>query len=259
MCLLAVLYRLVPESPILVAANREEYYDRPSLPPSIQSGKPRVLCGLDQRAGGTWLGVNQHGMFVGVTNRRSQGADPVGARSRGLLAREVLRCASARGGVDKAMEELITHRFEGLNLVICDAESGWVIHGDGEQEVQPLEEGLNIIGNQNMNDPQDERVRLAHRLLTLQMLDSPVKFLAVASKVFARSPSPQGRPTMVMRGNDYGTVSSTLIALSPKPRDAIFQFASGAPDETKYEDYSPMLRDILSRGLREARSKAKAS
>ncbi len=258
MCLLAVLYRLVPESPILVAANREEYYDRPSLPPSIQSGKPRVLCGLDQRAGGTWLGVNQHGMFVGLCNRRSN-TDPLGARSRGLLAREVLRCGSARKGVDKAMEELMTHRYEGLNLVVCDAESGWVVHGDGDNEVVPLENGLNIIGNQNVNDPTDERVRLAHRLLTLQMLDSPVKFLAVASKVFARSPSPPGRPTMVVRGSDYGTVSSTLIALSPKPRDAIFQFASGAPDETKYEDYSPMLRDILSRGLREARSKAKAT
>ncbi len=258
MCLLAVLYRLVPESPILVAANREEYYDRPSQPPSIQSGKPRVLCGLDQRAGGTWLGVNQHGMFVGLCNRIGS-SDPFGARSRGLLAREVLRCGSARKGVDKAMEELMAHRYEGLNLVVCDAESGWVIHSDGEAEVVPLEEGLNIIGNQDLNDPNDERVRLAHRLLTLQMLDSPVKFLAVASKVFARSPSPPGRPTMVARGSDYGTVSSTLIALSPKPRDAIFQFSAGAPDEAKYEDYSPMLRDILSRGLREARSKAKVS
>jgi hypothetical protein len=63
---------------------------------------------------------------------------------------------------------------------------------------------------------------------------------------------------MVVRGKDRGTVSSTLIALGKKPRDAIFQYASGSPDESRYEDYSPMLRDILSRGLREARSKAKA-
>lgn len=258
MCLLAVLYRLVPESPILVAANREEYYDRPSQPPSIQSGKPRVLCGLDQRAGGTWLGVNQHGMFVGVCSRRTSN-EQLGARARGLLAREILRTGSARRGVDKAVEEMMSERYESLNMIICDAESGWVVHADQEPDVVPLEEGLNIIGNQDVNDPSDERVRLAHRLLTLQMLDSPVKFLAVASKVFARAPTPAGRPTMVARGNDYGTVSSTLIALSPKPRDAIFQFASGAPDQAKYEDYSPMLRDILSRGLREARSKTKAT
>jgi hypothetical protein len=258
MCLLAVLYRLVPESPILVAANREEYYDRPTQSPSIQSGKPRVLCGMDQRAGGTWLGVNQHGMFVGLSNRRST-SDTIGARSRGLLAREVLRCANARKGVDKAMEELMTHRYEPLNLVVCDAESGWVIHSDETQEVLPLEDGLNIIGTQNLNDSNDDRVQLAHRLLTLQMLDSPVKFLAVASKVFARTPTPQGRASMVLRGRDFGTVSSTLLALGPKPRDAIFQYSAGSPDEAKYEDYSPMLRDILSRGLREARSKVKAN
>ena len=45
MCILAIQYQLVPDSPILVAANREEFYDRPSQPPSIQSGKPRILCG----------------------------------------------------------------------------------------------------------------------------------------------------------------------------------------------------------------------
>ena len=64
---------------------------------------------------------------------------------------------------------------------------------------------------------------------------------------------------MVVRGPDRGTVSSTLIALGKKPRDAIYQHSTGAPDRSKYEDYSPLLRDILSRGLRESRTaKAKA-
>jgi len=62
----------------------------------------------------------------------------------------------------------------------------------------------------------------------------------------------------VLRGKERGTVSSTLISLGKKPRDAIYQFADGAPDETKFEDFSPFLRDILSRGLRESRTKAKA-
>jgi hypothetical protein len=64
---------------------------------------------------------------------------------------------------------------------------------------------------------------------------------------------------MVIRGADYGTVSSTLLALGPKPRDAIYQHADGPADEARYEDYSPMLRDILSRGLRESRNKAAAN
>jgi hypothetical protein len=258
MCILAIQYRLVSDSPILVAANREEYYDRPSLPPAIQSGKPRVLCGVDQQAGGTWLGVNQNGMFVAACNR-SKSKSPIAPRSRGILGRELLRCTSSRQGVDQAMDELLTGKYEGVNYVIADPESAWVVHGGDEVNATELDEGLNILANGDVNDPRDERIQLAYRLLTLQMLDSPVKFLAVASKVFARAPSPPGRPTMIIRGKDWGTVSSTLIALGKKPRDAIYQFANGAPDQAKFEDYSPMLRDILSRGLREARAKAKTT
>src|SRR4030095_13323027 len=102
MCLLAVQYKSVPEAPILVAANREEAYDRPSLVPSIQPGKPRVLAGIDAKAGGTWLGVNQNGLFVGACNRPKL-MPPVSARSRGLLCRDLLRANSARHAVDIAL------------------------------------------------------------------------------------------------------------------------------------------------------------
>ena len=115
-------------------------------------------------------------------------------------------------------------------------------------------EGLNLIADHDLNDPRDARVQLAKRHLTLQTLDSPVKFLAIASKVFARAPAPEGRPSIVIREQERGTVSSTLISLGKKPRDAIFQYASGAPDKHRYEDFSPLLRDILSRGLREAKT-----
>jgi hypothetical protein len=145
-----------------------------------------------------------------------------------------------------------------VNLVVADSESGWVIHGGNEISASPLEEGLTIIGDRDVDDRSDERVRLAHRLLTLQMLDSPVKFLAVASKVFARAPLPGGRAGMVIREKGSQTISSTLLSLGKKPRDAIYQYANGAPDQAKYEDFSPLLRDILSRGLRESRSRANA-
>ncbi len=217
-----------------------------------------MLCGIDQRAGGSWLGVNQNGLFVGLCNRATL-MPLFGQRSRGLLCLDLLRCTSSRKALDKALVELNKTRYEGCNIVIADAKHGWVIHSEEDQEVVELEEGLNIIGSRNVNDPTDERVQMAKRLLTLQTLDSPVKFLAVASKVFARAPVGPGRPSMVMRGKEHGTVSSTLLALGVKPRDAIYQFSAGAPDRSKYEDYSPMLRDILSRGLRESRTKSRAS
>lgn len=172
------------------------------------------------------------------------------------MCREMLKSNSARQAVDLAMEELHGNQYDGANFVVADAESGWVIHAGNDVNVVPLQEGLSIVGQMDVDDPMDDRASLARRLLTLQMLDSPVKFLAVASKVFARAPISGGRPGMVIRQPNFGTVSSTLISLGKKPRDAIYQYSNGAPDESKFEDYSPFLRDILSRGLREARTKA---
>jgi len=256
MCLLAIQYRIVPDSPILVAANREEFYDRESLPPSIQSGKPRILAGTDQLAGGTWLGVNQNGLFVAVCNRPKV-LTPIAPRSRGMLCRELLRSGSAREAAEAAYDALATGKYDGATFVMADPEFGAAVHGGDNLEIVELEEGLNLVANGDVNDPHCPRIQLAHRLLTLQTLDSPVKFLAVASKVFARPPSGDGRPSIVVRKTTRGTVSSTLLALGKKPRDAIFQYAPGSPDQTRYEDFSPFLRDILSRGLRESRQKTK--
>ena len=257
MCILAIQYQPGTETPILFASNREEAYERPSLSPAIQSGKPRILCGIDQQAGGTWLGVNQAGLFVAACNRPKLSV-PTNPQSRGILCRELLRAQSARRAVDKALDEIASGKYDGVNYIIADAESAWAVHGGDDYEAVALQEGLSVISNRDVNDLRDERVLLAQRMLTLQTLDSPVKFLAIASKVFARPPSAPGRPGMVLRDKDRGTVSSTLLALGKKPRDAIYQYAAGAPDQSRYEDFSPLLRDILSRGLRESRTKVKA-
>ncbi len=123
MCLLAVHYKCVPEAPILVAANREEAFDRASLVPSIQPGKPRVLSGVDTKAGGTWLGVNQNGLFVGAANRPRMFV-PAAPKSRGLLCRDLLRANSARHAVDIAMEELTANKYDGRQLHHCGLRIG---------------------------------------------------------------------------------------------------------------------------------------
>jgi len=170
----------------------------------------------------------------------------------------MLKCNSAQQALDLGMEELESGMYGGANFCIADPDSGWVIHSGNETNAVELQQGLCIVSNQDVNDPRDERSSMARRLLTLQTLDSPVKFLAIASKVLARTATAPGRPSMVVKEKDYGTVSSTLISLGKKPRDAIYQYSNGSPDVSKFEDYSPLLRDILSRGLREARARAEA-
>ena len=65
-----VIHKGVPGYPIIVVANRDEYYDRPTQGPHQLAHTPAIWGGRDTRAGGTWLGVNTYGLAIGLTNRR---------------------------------------------------------------------------------------------------------------------------------------------------------------------------------------------
>jgi len=254
MCIMAILYRTAKNTPILVAANREELFSRPTQHPKIQSGTPRVMCGIDRQAGGTWLGVNQHGLLCAVTNRPKTNIPPE-PRSRGLLCREMLNCVSAREAAEYAAEELATGGYAGANYVCLDARFAAVVYGGNEVEVVEITPGLHFLSSGALDDPNDERHEFLRRMLTLHKLDSAVTFLAVSSRVFARRPDAEGRRGVIISGSEYGTVSSALVSLPRKIQQSIFQYAPGPPCDLPYEDLSALLRQVLSAN----RQKTKAS
>ena len=85
MCTLAAFVGLSDTLPLVVAANRDEFLDRPTIDPAVLAVDPWVFAGQDLRAGGTWFGVNQHGMVIGLLNRPRPGGPDPSRRSRGLL------------------------------------------------------------------------------------------------------------------------------------------------------------------------------
>jgi hypothetical protein len=257
MCIMAILYRAARNTPVLVAANREEYFDRPTVHPKIQSGTPRVICGIDRQAGGTWLGINQHGLFCAVANRRKRFL-PAEPRSRGLLCRELLDFRSARDAAQHAAKQLATGMYAGANYVCLDAKHGMVVYGGDELEVVELTPGLHTLSSGDLNDPRDDRHELVRRMLTLHKLDSAVTFLAVASRAFSRGPDSYGRRGVVLSGGEFGTVSSSLVSLPRRIQQAIFQYAPGPPTEVPFEDLSALLRQVLSTDRAQAREKAQA-
>ncbi|MBN2474779.1 MAG: NRDE family protein [Pirellulales bacterium] len=245
MCLMAILYKTAKNAPVLLAANREERFDRPSQPPKIQSGIPRAVCGIDRRAGGTWLGVNQFGLVAAVTNRRktSLPADP---RSRGLLCRELLNLRTAKEAAEYAAAELATGSYAGANYLCADSDYAAVVYGGNRIEVVELAPGLHLLTNGNLNDHHDQRQEFVRRMLTLHTLDSAVTFLAVAARAFSRKPDVAGRRGVVLTGGDYGTVSSTLLALPERIQRSVLQYAPGPPSDHSYDDLSALLRQVLS-------------
>ncbi len=247
MCTLAILYRVARNTPILLAANREESFSRPTQYPKIQPGVPRVVCGIDRQAGGTWLGVNQFGLLVLATNRPKAMA-PLEPRSRGLLCRDLLDRRSARDAVQCAVKELSGGGYAGANYLCADDKYAAVVYGGNRIAVAELTPGLHTLSNGDLDDPQDERHQFLRRMLTLHTLDSAVTFLAVASRACSRKPNEEGRRGVVLTGGDYGTVSSTLLALSRKAQHSTYQYSPGPPSETPYDDLSALLRQVLSAG-----------
>src|SRR5436309_15463583 len=93
----ALYLRRLDKCPLIVAANRDEHYDRASAAPGLYGSNPAIFAGKDLLAGGTWLGVNEYGLLVGILNRRltSEQAVPTNTRSRGLFCLDLLALQSA--------------------------------------------------------------------------------------------------------------------------------------------------------------------
>lgn len=246
MGIIAIQYKAIKDSPILIAMNREESFSRQFQMPRIQSGRPRVVCGIDRKTGGTWAGVNQHGMFAAVVNcnKRSIPYDP---RSRGLLCKELLSCRTADEAIERAVHELETGCYAGGNFLCVDRTSGGVVYGGNEIDVEPLKPGLHLISSTSrMDDREDTRQEFVRRLLTLHQIDTAVAFLSVASQTFSRKPDAYGKRGIIINEPDYGTVCSMLVSLTEKTHRSSMHFANGSPADKTYEDISALLRQVLS-------------
>jgi uncharacterized protein with NRDE domain len=247
MCLLAIFYRSVPGAPLLVAANREEFFDRPFQPPLVQRRERRFLAGLDLRAGGTWLGVNERGLVAAVTNR-PKAILPERPRSRGLLCRDLLGCATAQVAAEYLRQELASGVYAGASILIADPEQGTIVDLGDELRFTPLTPGLHLLTNGPPDDVHDPRQTLAREMFAAELPHDVSSFLAIARRVCSQGPDAHGR-SIVLRRAGRGTVSSTLLAITARPDDATYEFAGGAPDVTPYTDYSDELRELLSGGL----------
>src|ERR1700693_3210884 len=102
MCTLAIYFRATRDCPVVIAANRDEFLERPAGDPTTLLENPHVVGGKDLNAGGTWLGISEHGIVAGLLNRRAENGGNPDARSRGLLCLDALRRRAARGAGEVA-------------------------------------------------------------------------------------------------------------------------------------------------------------
>jgi uncharacterized protein with NRDE domain len=252
MCTLLAVHRRVPGAPLLVAANRDEFLERPAEGPALRrSAAGWIVAPLDVRAGGTWLGVNARGVFAAVTNVSCPTPDPE-RRSRGLLVLDALAAGSAREAAEKAAG-LPVDAYNPFNLFVADAGEAFALTYRHTARPAPHEGGLFVIGNGPLGEaPAPKVAGLRERVE--QALACPPDGIPDRLAEICRdhTPGPRGAlDAICVHAGAYGTRSSVLLRLpaaGPGADGSLLRFAAGAPCAERYDDFTPLLRELGRRG-----------
>ena len=175
MCLIVFAWKVIPGTPLIAAANRDEFYDRPAAPASWWQDHPQVYAGRDLRGGGTWLGVTQGGRFAALTNIRAPSERRADAPSRGALVADYLTghytpqqyVARLRGKTDD---------FNGFNLLIGDGDTMiWYSNRDlgDARNGEPLAPGIYGLSNDKLDASWPKVVRTKAQFASMLCQGAP--------------------------------------------------------------------------------------
>jgi uncharacterized protein with NRDE domain len=230
MCLILLAYRAHPGYELVVAANRDEFYDRPTAPLGFWDDAPEVLAGRDLKAGGAWLGITRTGRFAALTNYRDPSRVLPDAPSRGQLVGACLQGAlSGRTSLERLAAQ--ADAYNGFNLLLGDGE-GLFYTSSLLGEARMLEPGLYGLSN-HLLDTQWPKLRRGLAKLR-EVLDQrpnpdPDELLSLLTD---RATAPDAElprtgvslewerwlSPMFIEAPGYGTRSSTVLLVSDDGR-----------------------------------------
>jgi uncharacterized protein with NRDE domain len=241
MCTIAFLVEVVAGVPLVVAANRDELYARPTRPPERLG--PALVGGVDVLSGGTWLAVHRSGRFAAVTNQRALATPPPGLRSRGLAVKEL----AAADDPAAYIADLDPTHYASMNLVWGDPRGVSIAYGrqEGALDVVALPRGVHVLCNDKLGAPgfpRGDRLRAAIEAALADGLGwaAIVPRLHAALGDHTRVPLAEVPPSHLpvelareltatcIHSEHYGTRSSTILALG-EGRVIDYLYTDGRP------------------------------
>jgi len=185
MCLLVLAWRAHPRYRLIVAANRDEYHERPAAPLDKWPAPDDLLAGRDLRAGGTWLGLDRQRRFGVVTNFRDLQRPAPQAPSRGGLIPAYLRDSKDPQGYLAELRPRAAE-YSGFNLLLADQESLWYASNRSPGFARALEPGVYGLSNELLDTPWPKLQRVRRRF----------------EAWLAASPDPSGHELFAMLADD---------------------------------------------------------
>lgn len=165
MCLILLFFDTHADDPLIVAANRDEYYDRPSSPLAFWQEAPHILAGRDMRGKCTWLGITRTGRMAALTNFRDPSAIMENAPSRGLLVRNFLEGSESPKNYLKQIRRH-AHRYNPFNLLAGDRFALYYF-SNRNSEIRQLPPGLYGLSNHLLDTPWPKVLKGKESLKTL--------------------------------------------------------------------------------------------
>lgn len=247
MCLILFAWDAHPRWKLVVGANRDEFYARPTAPAAFWDDAPDVLAGRDLREGGTWLGVTRSGRFAAVTNFREPEKYRVGAPSRGHLVSNFLlsraRPAGFAGGLVRVARD-----FNGFNLLMADR-GQLVWFSNRADDAYELDPGVYGLSNRLLDTPWPKVVRGKEDLR--RALEGPEEELEghLFASLALRDPAPDDALPSTGVGlereralsasfivtAEYGTRASTVLLVG-RDGEVTFTERTTAPAEDRWTE-----------------------
>ena len=223
MCLILIAWRSREDLPLVVAANRDEWRERPTRAAHWWPEHPNLLAGRDLQAGGTWMGVTREGRFAAVTNYRDPSERRSTARSRGTLVTEFL--LGSQAPLD-FLASVATHagEYNGFNLIAGDGKSLWC-YGSRDGPPREIEPGIHGLSNHVLDEPWPKvvRGREAMREALCELDPAPPLFRFLSDGSPAKDAELPGTgvglewerrlSSALITGADYGTRASTVLTV----------------------------------------------
>jgi len=272
MCTVVILRQVHPEWPLVLAANRDELYARPAVGPQVLCPSPRIVGGRDLERQGTWMGVTDAGLFVGLTNQRGAANLTRARLSRGEVVMRSLQAGSV-GGIERYLAGLVPGDYNPFNLLYGNAEVLRVAYVRPDTERVTWEDvppGVHVLPNDVMDTPALPKVARARKLAekaarrpwpeAVQFLQTLLADHLLPERAPALLPEEEGIPELHERMRQYqalcihtpgyGTRSSAIVALAPG-RVAHYLTSDVAPCQGPFQDVTALLSPAqLAHGVR---------
>jgi uncharacterized protein with NRDE domain len=227
MCLIVIGYNYHPDYKLIFAANRDEFYQRPSSPADFWIDEPSLLAGKDLKEGGTWCGITKNGRFAAITNYRDMKSIKKDALSRGRIVTDFLLGTSSPETYSKGLIES-SDLYNGYGLIFGDRNDLFFFSNQTKKLIK-IKPGVHGLSNHLLDTPWF-KVKKGKELLkkAIDKKDTLVDdlFLMLSDKTFSpKNELPDtGLPKEIEKSissifvetPDYGTHSSTVILIDKK-------------------------------------------